>query len=39
MIEIEGAGHTFGATHPYTETILPENLTLLAEETAEFFNM
>lgn len=39
MIEVENAGHTFGVTHPHLDPTMPEPLELLAEETAEFFNL
>lgn len=39
FIELEGANHTFGAFHPYTEEELPEDLAIATEESVEFFLM
>lgn len=39
MIELEGAGHTFGSAHPWVEEEMPEFLHEAVEETLEFFLM
>jgi len=33
---IEGAGHTFGAAHPYNESQFPEHVQMLLERTLAF---
>jgi uncharacterized protein len=33
---IPGAGHTFGARHPYSEKILPQDMQIAVERTIEF---
>ena len=35
---VEGAGHTFGGFHPYTEKVMPEHLEMVCATTIEFIN-
>lgn len=37
-VDIEGAGHTFGAAHPWKKDRLPASLEDVASETIEFFS-
>lgn len=37
LVKVEGANHTFGASHPWLKESLPENLSFAIEETIEFF--
>jgi len=39
FVQVEGAGHTFGAKHPWDEDKLPEQLKDLIEECVEFLEM
>lgn len=34
---VEGANHVFGASHPYTENILPEHTKMVVESIRDFF--
>jgi pimeloyl-ACP methyl ester carboxylesterase len=36
--KIEGANHVYGASHPYTETQLPDHLQQVADKTLAFLN-
>ena len=33
---IEGAGHTFGGTHPFDDQVLPPHLKLVTDKSIEF---
>lgn len=35
---IPGAGHTFGGTHPFDGSVLPEDLEKVTDLTLEFFS-
>lgn len=38
LIQINGAGHTFGGKHPYHEENLPKDTIFAIEHTVDFFN-
>jgi hypothetical protein len=39
LVEIEGAIHTFGSSHPWNSALLPQDLELVCEKTLAFFEM
>lgn len=39
LLELDDAGHTFGASHPWKEEQLPDDLLTAIDESLEFFSM